>query len=307
MPELFHRRLLRNDTDFERVRDFLREIFELHGRHELAWHVARIDYWRWHFVENLGACPPVNEVLYLWETGDGRIGAVLHPFGMNEAFLAIHPDVRTAALEHEMIELAEDRFVAADGERRMFIMADAEDGLRRRVLRDRSYERRSFTIHRWWRDLDAPLPGRRKVAGFRIRAMEDGEEPARSWASWRAFHPDDPDDAYEGWEWYRNIQAAPLYRRDLDIVAVAADGAIAAFCTAWHDSVTRSAVLVVVGTAAEYQRRGLGGAVITEVLHRLQTAGATRVFANAYDPPADALYGSVLGSKKRSESWMKRW
>jgi len=33
---------------------------------------------------------------------------------------------------------------------------------------------------------------------------------------WNAFHADEPDDRYEGWDWYHNIQHAPLYRRDLD-------------------------------------------------------------------------------------------
>jgi hypothetical protein len=34
-----------------------------------------------------------------------------------------------------------------------------------------------------------------------------------------------------GWRWYRDVQRAPLYRRDLDLVAVAPDGELAAFCT----------------------------------------------------------------------------
>ena len=44
-------------------------------------------------------------------------------------------------------------------------------------------------------------------AGYSIRALRDETElPARSWLSWRAFHPDEPDSAFEGWDWYRNIQ-----------------------------------------------------------------------------------------------------
>ena len=303
------RRLLQDETDYGRVRDFLREIFVLHGRHELAWHVARLDYWRWHFVENLQSSPPPSDVLHLWESAEGRIAAVLHPFGTNEAFPAIHPAVRTAQLEHEMIGLAEERFTVPDagGRRRMYIMTDAADTLRADVLRDRGYEARNRPIHRWWRDLAGPLPPSIRIEGFTIRPLRHGEEPARSWASWRAFHPDEPDDGYDGWEWYRNIQAAPLYREDLDIVAVAPNGEVASFCTAWYDDITRAAVLVLVGTAAEYQRRGLGQAVITDALRRLRRAGATRAFANAYDPPAEALYGSILGSKKISESWVKHW
>jgi hypothetical protein len=45
--------------------------------------------------------------------------------------------------------------------------------------------------------------------------------------------------------------------------------------------------------------------VITEGLRRLQRMGGTRAFANGYDPAANALYGSVLGTSDRDESWFK--
>jgi hypothetical protein len=100
-----------------------------------------------------------------------------------------------------------------------------------------------------------------------VRALGEVEElPARSWASWRAFHPDEPDERYQGWEWYHNIQRIPLYRRDLDVVAVAPNGEIASFCTVWFDDVTRTGVFEPVGTAPEHQRRGLGKAVMCEGL-----------------------------------------
>ena len=59
--------------------------------------------------------------------------------------------------------------------------------------------------------------------------------------------------------------------------------------------------------APEHQRRGLGKAVMTEGLRRLQRMGGTRAFANGYDPAANALYGTVLGTLDRSDSWLKRW
>jgi GNAT superfamily N-acetyltransferase len=304
------RRLLQSENDYWRIRNFLRQIFLLHGRHELSWHVARLDYWRWHFIKNLQFCPPIDQVMFLWETTSGRLGAVLHPFGMNEAFLAVHPEFRSPDLEHEMIDLAEDKFsiLSDQGERKMYITADDGDMLRQKVLTERGYIQRDQMIHRWWRDLDMTFPQAPVASGYTIRSLGDHSElPARSWASWRAFHPNDPDDHYEGWDWYRNLQSAPLYRRDLDLLAATDTNEIAAFCTIWYDDFTRSAVCVLVGTAHEHQRRGLGKAVIMEGLNRLINLGATRIFANAYDPPADALYGSTLGNKKISHSWLKRF
>ena len=74
--------------------------------------------------------------------------------------------------------------------------------------------------------------------------MGDGLEMLeRCYASGLGFHDDDIAIARNNRDrpgWYHHIQSAPLYRRDLDIVAVAADGSIGAFCTAWFDDVTRA-------------------------------------------------------------------
>ena len=108
--------------------------------------------------------------------------------------------------------------------------------------------------------------------------------------------------------WYRNIQNAPLYRRDLDLVVVAPDGAIAAFCTIWFDDVTRSAYFEPVATVPAHRRRGLGRAVMTEGLRRLQRLGATTAFVGGLSPAANALYRSVMGpDHELYESWVKEW
>ena len=145
--------------------------------------------------------------------------------------------------------------------------------------------------------------------GYTVRSLGEAHElPARSWASWRGFHPDEPDEDYEGWEWYLNIQRCPLYRRDLDIVAVAPGGEIASFCTFWYDDVTRSAYIEPVATVPEHLRLGLARATITEGLRRVKRMGATRAFVGGYEPGPDALYSAVLSPDHDcSEEWVKRW
>ncbi len=91
----------------------------------------------------------------------------------------------------------------------------------------------------------------------------------------------------------------------LAVVAVAAGGEIASFCTVWFDDVTRTGYFEPVATVPEHQRRGLGKAVLWEGFKKLQRMGCTRVFATAYDPPADALYGSVMSSYVLAETWLK--
>ena len=306
------KRPLQTEGDFWRIRNFLREIFELNGRHELAWHVARLDYWRWHFVKNLEVCRSLQDVVTFWEGAGGQIAAVLNPFTLSEAFLHVHPAYRHTDLEDQMLAHAERAYVPPDanGQRQIFVMTDASDSSRQKVLAGRGYLKRAQPIHRWWKELDGEPMGEMVVPGFVIRSMGGPAElPARSWASWKAFHADEPAGNYQddGGAWYRNVQSAPLYRRDLDIVAEAPNGEIAAFCTIYFDDVTRSAVCVLVGTVPEHQQLGLGKAVLGEGCRRLQQMGATRVFANGYDPPASALYRSALGRLSISHSWQKRY
>jgi len=80
----------------------------------------------------------------------------------------------------------------------------------------------------------------------------------------------------------------------LDVVAATGSGEIAGFCTIYYDDYTRSAVTVLVGVAAEHWQRGLGKALMLEGMWRLQRFRCSRVFSTVGDPPADALYRSVM-------------
>lgn len=302
-------RQYQTEDDYWRIRNFLREVFWLNDRREWSWHVARLDYWRWHLVENCQICDPIDQVTFIWETVSGQMAAVLNPESRGEAYLQVHPTFRSPELEQELLAYAEERLATSDkdGQRRLFVIPHEKDALRQDILKQRGYIKRGRPQRQWRRELDAPIPDAPLALGYTVRSMGDvGEFPTRSWASWQAFHPDEPDEQYEGWGWYYNIQAAPLYRRDLDIVAATPTGQIASFCTIWYDDVTRSAYIVLVGTAPAHQQRGLGKAVITEGLRRLGRLGATRAFVTGHEPPANALYASVMDAEHDLfEPWVK--
>src|SRR5512136_2747105 len=61
------------EDDYWRIRAFLREVFLLNDRREWCWHVGRLDYWRWHLVENCRACDPIGSVIFIWETQERHI------------------------------------------------------------------------------------------------------------------------------------------------------------------------------------------------------------------------------------------
>jgi mycothiol synthase len=305
------KRAYRGEADYWRIREFLREVFLANGRRELSWHVARWDYWRWHGMENMREYPSMEAVTFLWETADGRIAAVLTPEGRGEAFPQVHPGYRTPELEQDIVAMAEEHLAepAAGERRRLRIWVDGKDAQRQDMLTLRGYHRSDGPEYQRRRSLSTAIPDVPIAVGYTVRALGDADElPARSWASWKAFHPDEPDEQYQGWTWYRNIQRAPLYRRDLDMVAVAADGEIATFCTIWFDDVTRSAYIEPVGTMPAHQRRGLGKAVMYEGLRRLARLGATLALVGSYAPAAHALYASVgFTEYDLLEPWGKTW
>ena len=57
---------------------------------------------------------------------------------------------------------------------------------------------------------------------------------------------------------------SPVYCHNLDIVAIAPDGQIGAFCIVWMDPVNKVGLFEPVGTHPDYQRKGLGKAVMVE-------------------------------------------
>jgi len=303
----------RTEDDFWAMREFLRQVFLLNNRRERSWHVARLDYARWHVFPNC-AQVRLEDVVFLWES-DGQIVAFLLPDGdLGEAHLCVHPSLRTPALEEEMTTVAEERLaaVAPDGARTLRIWASEQDALRQDILARRGYRQDDWTEHQWRRRLDAPLPTAPVPPGYEIRALGTGLELLeRCYASGLGFHNGDIQIAVDNRtdpSWYRNIQNAPLYRRDLDLVALGPEGDIAAFCTIWFDDTTRSACFEPVATVPAHQRRGLGKALMVEGLHRLQRMGATTAFVGGYTHAANALYQAVMGSDhERYESWIREW
>lgn len=298
------------EEDYWRIRQFLREVSLLNDRRDFSWSLLRWDYWRWHVNENIFRLN-LPEVVFLWEL-KGQIAAVLNADSPGEAFFQIHPILGAEIPFSEMLDVAERNLakIRADGLRELIVWLNAWDEKNKTVCSERSYQRARFQAeHMRRRTLTLPLPTFRAPAGYTVRSLgTEAELPARSWLSWKAFHPDEPDDAYQGWEWYRNIQRIPLYRRDLDLVAFAPDGEPAAFCTVWFDDATRTAVFEPVGTHPDHQRRGLGKAVMAEGLRRAERLGANLATVSSYGEAAHALYESMgFIEFDLLEPWIKEW
>ena len=99
-----------------------------------------------------------------------------------------------------------------------------------------------------------------------------------------------------------------MYRRDLDLVVVAPEGELAAFCTIWYDDVTRNGYFEPVGTSPSYQRKGLGKAIMSEGLRRLKNMDSVHATVAGFSVAANALYTSVMSPDcLLYERWHKDW
>lgn len=272
-------------------------------------HVGDIAWWLFYNDQTPQAW---KQNLSLWASQGQTIGWSLlsDAFGSFDVF--VHPQVRGTAREAKMLLWTEECLSArmhAKGKQAISMYWVAEDDdLRTRWLNLRGFEAGDYFMHAMTRDLDASLPEVTLPAGYQVRGLAGRHElRSRAAASHAAFGSIRDFESY--WPRYARFMHSPVYNPDLDIVAVAPDGQVAAFCIVWPDPVTGVGLFEPVGTHSDFQRKGLGKAVVLEGLRRLKALGMTSalVCAESDNPAAKALYESA-GFKpvKRLYTYEKR-
>ena len=297
----------RTEEDYWRIQAFLRQTMLDNGLAELSWHVARLDYWRWHVVENCRACDAVEQTTFIWEAPDGRIAAVLNPEGRGEAHFQAHPAMRTRALEEEMLQVAEDHLAipGADGRTRLIAWADSSDELRRDLLARRGYKVADWpdaSEHQRRQRLSAPIPPVAAPAGYMVRPLGDVTDSRPELGLVARVPPRRAGRKVRGMDVVpQHPAAAPLpprpgHRRGAGSARGYRVRASRRDRRVLHRLVRRRDAhryFEPVGTTPEHQRRGLGRAVMTEALRRLQRMGCVVAFVGGYSIPANALYASA--------------
>jgi ribosomal protein S18 acetylase RimI-like enzyme len=124
---------------------------------------------------------------------------------------------------------------------------------------------------RYERPLDVPIPDRPLPQGFWIRFANGEAEVERLVALHRSAF------GTENMTVERRlaIMRAPQYVPELDLLIVSPAGDLAAFCICgFEDGEQTIGYTDPVGTAASFQRMGLGTAILAEGLRRLKCARA---------------------------------
>lgn len=278
----------RGADDFWPIRDFITSLYPF-SPPGVPWDVRRWDGSYCH------SDPPGLEEARaartrLWETTGGRMVAAALSEGGRQLHPHVHPEFRH--LLEEVVAWSE-RAAASAGVVMVLLHVWDHDAEMRRVAERRGYrETGGWEILRSLRFGEAALPEPVVPAGYVMRTTRNEDADHRAVADLlnaafgRTFH--------HGGE-LRNFQAtAPSFRRDLDLVAEAADGSFAAYAAVCWDSVNMRGIFEPVCTHPDHRRIGLAGALMLEGMRRARGMGAAVVDVGTGDmDPANALYGSL--------------
>lgn len=302
LPSITHR-AYQDDTDLHRLLDSLSRAHAGHATTALL-HPGDLI---WMLFQNTHTDP--RRTIELWEAADDT----LLGFGTFEGgdfdtqwfpregeHADERADAQRLAFETEALTLARER-ARQTGASQLRTSVLAGDTLRRDLLTAAAFApddtrvtrrgERNTGILLLWQALDAAAAEQAPSSDFFTRPVGEAVEwPARVALHRTVWAPSRVTLAA-----YRRLRAAPVYRPDLDLVAVAPNGTFAAYAIVWYDPASRVGEFEPVGTHPGFRRQGAARAVMLEGLRRLRALGARRALvpSSADNPAAIGLYESV--------------
>jgi ribosomal protein S18 acetylase RimI-like enzyme len=237
--------------------------------------------------------------IYLWEAEQGEVVAWTMFSIADEAFdLFVMPELHGKPEMYSMLAWSADRMseiLRQAGVSTVNKMWNhPEDSALRHALEQSGFSISGDASAHMVCPLDKPIPGAALPDGYLARSCRGVEEvELRAAAQHAAFESSIAFDQYV--ERFLRFMRSPVYDPQQDIVVTAPDGRIVSFCKLWLDSVNRIGNFEPVGTHPDFQRRGLGRAVMLEGLRRLQAWKMTRAILGTgiKNEPAIRLYEQV--------------
>lgn len=233
----------------------------------------------------------------VWRLEDGRVvglAAWQQYWAMLDYF--VRPGPWRVEVERAMLSWALEYFWELDRERRVplpyWVEYREDDEERRAMLAEQGFELDEDYCHiRLRHELAQSLPEPNLPAGFHIRSLA-GEGEVNAYV---ALHRAAFESESMTREWRARTLRTPQYQSALDLVVVAEDGELAGFCVGWFDQAHRVGQVEPLGVHPRYHRRGLGRALLLELLRRFKAHGARYAIVEpiSSDPPAVRTYEAV--------------
>ena len=235
----------------------------------------------------------------LWEDAGGNLVAwAVLQFPWHCLDYQVRADAQSTELETAVLTWACARLEAEAADRGgklpFYVSAREGDVARMAAIERAGFARAGWSYVRLIRELDQPIPEPEPPSGFVVRPLAGEHETDAYVAAHRAAFGS----ANMTADWRRATLRARRYVPALDLVAVAPDGAVVGFCVCWITpplAGRRMAQIEPLGILPDYQRRGLGRALLLEALRRAQAHGADRMHVNAesYNDASRGAYEAV--------------
>ncbi len=242
----------------------------------------------------------------LWRNSDGQLQGFARLWRPpivetveGRLFFKVHPSARQSDLGAQCLAWGEDRLrevAQAAGKPGILHVRVAEQDVEKIAL----LEKQGFSIDRYFftmaRSLAEPIPEPTLPPGFSLR-QSNGQADAEAWVA--MFN----ESFIDHWnhhpltlEQFLHDMTLPEYQANLDMIALAPDGAFAAFCYGciYPEENERSGRddgwIEVLGTRRGYRKIGLGRAMLRVGLQRLKAAGVESARLNV---DAESLTGAT--------------
>ena len=226
------------------------------------------------FEEHM-AVPAIRAMTRLWQTGDELI-AFAYVDAFNNLWFEFLPEQQSDQLEFEIIEWGvtcmRQRHAGAEELPTLDATCNADNAARVEILERHGFVREAVRTLKYERSLTGPVPDAPLPAGFSLRSTAGEREVDALAALHRAAFGTDNMTA----EARLAIIHAPNYIPELDLLAVAPDRDLAAFCICgFEEEQTKIGYTDPIGVHPRYRRLGLGKAIVTAGLRAIRDKGAT--------------------------------
>lgn len=264
------------DSDYEKIMDFLREIYTITGRQH-CWLPQR-----WQYAEY--NCNPLymqrgwdnwKKYIRIWEENN-KIVAIAHKETKYEVFLQIRPCYEFLA--SEMINFIENTVPLEKHDRKCELSVFVNDtkGFMDHILTQRGYIKdnkcRYYNVHTLNKVYTPKLSdGFRFVDGTQIK-----DQRARLLCCHLGFHSDDEPDKLPVKDFF--LENAPTFRGELQLMTQNESGILCSYCTIWYDEKLKIGLFEPVCTRKNYRMHGIGKAMIIEGFRRLKEIGAEKAY-----------------------------
>lgn len=284
-------RAITEKEDHRKICDFLERVY-IKNKNLHNWLPARWEY-TLHFTNPLYQYTKAidwEDTIHIWEE-DGMIVGVVNKEGNENVFIQVDWDYEH--IVNEMITWAEEHLALNNElggtEKKIRVWSHENDINKNEYLRHRGYTRGKNFEYLRWQPLERELPDSELPEGYEIVSLKDGIEVSEK----RDIIEKVLESPGLPIEIFKEMERAPLYRKELDLVVINDERKLVSYCTIWFDERSRVGIYEPIGTDPDFQKKGVGEAMIIEGLNRLKDLGAKMAYVDTSRSTSSGLYEST--------------